>query len=109
VLRSNPNYLPYTKDTEIITTQLNLMELYYHLRFFNDQHSSSRLLSMYEELAIPFTTHSLIEAMEFRRAHKHKKLSYADCLGYTLAKKHKALFLTGDKEFKDLPNVLFVR
>jgi predicted nucleic acid-binding protein len=109
VLNSNPNYLPYTKDTEIITTQLNLMELYYHLRFSNDTSSSSKLLSLYEELAIPFSTQTIIEAMEFRKANKHKKLSYADSLGYTIAKKHKALFLTGDKEFKGMQNVLFVK
>lgn len=109
VLRSNPNYLPYTKDAEIITTQFNLMELYYHLRFSNDQASSSKLLSSYEELAIPFSTQTIIESMEFRKTHKSRKLSYADCLGYTIAKKHKALFLTGDKEFENMPNVLFVK
>ena len=109
IIFGNPAYQQFANDTEILTTQLNLMELYYSLRFSHDKQSAIKLLSDYEELAIPFSTETIIEAMEFRKANKDKKLSYADSLGYTLAKKHGAAFLTGDKEFKDMPNVLFVK
>ena len=40
---------------------------------------------------------------------KKKDLSYIDALGYNMALKNKIPFLTGDKEFKDLPNVIFVK
>ena len=31
ILKGNPNYTPYKKDTAFVTTKLNLMELYYGL------------------------------------------------------------------------------
>ena len=40
--------------------------------------------------------------------YKKFDLSYADCLGYVISKKLNIRFLTGDKQFKDLPNVEFV-
>jgi len=40
---------------------------------------------------------------------KNQKLSFIDCIGYILAKKHKAKFLTGDEKFKGKENVEFVK
>ena len=38
-----------------------------------------------------------------------EKLSFIDCIGYYLAKKNKAKFLTGDEKFKNMENVEFVK
>ena len=69
-----------------------------------------------DEWTIPFVAVSnnpkpltIKNAMKFRLANKKKKLSYADCIGYQLAKEHGLKFLTGDKEFENLPNVEFVK
>ena len=40
---------------------------------------------------------------------KNKQRSIPDVMGYIIAKKYNAKFLTGDKEFKDVPNVEFVK
>ena len=51
----------------------------------------------------------LKEAIKFRKKNKSKNLSYTDCIGYIYALKNNLMFLTGDKEFKDLKNVEFVK
>ena len=48
------------------------------------------------------------ESVKFRRKYLKRDLSYADCLGYVIAKDMKVKFLTGDKEFRDLEHVEFV-
>ena len=48
-------------------------------------------------------------AMLFRKRHKKRDLSYADAIGYAFARKHDVLFLTGDRQFRDLPGVEFVQ
>jgi predicted nucleic acid-binding protein len=109
IVAKNPSYAPYTKNVNIVTTQLNLMELYYQLRFLYDKETAAHTITNLEEFSIPFTTETIIEAMEFRKSHSRKKLSYVDCVGYIISQKHNMPFLTGDKEFKDMPNVLFVK
>ena len=48
-------------------------------------------------------------ALVFRNQHKKRNISFADAIGYSFARKNNLLFLTGDKEFKDLPGVKFVK
>ena len=52
---------------------------------------------------------TLKEAIQFRKTLKKRRLSYADCIGYIYAKRHGMKFLTGDKEFENLPGVEFVK
>jgi predicted nucleic acid-binding protein len=40
---------------------------------------------------------------------KDRSLSYADCVGYITARKFGIPFLTGDKEFKDMEGVIFIK
>ncbi len=58
-----------------------------------------------------FSDDDIKEAMKMRLRLKAGKtsLSYADALGYHLAKKLGMKFLTGDDAFKHLPNVEFVK
>lgn len=50
-------------------------------------------------------------AMKLRKKMKGKGLniSYADALGYSIALELDIKFLTGDREFKDLGNVEYVK
>ena len=48
-------------------------------------------------------------ANEFRLSWKRRDVSYVDCIGYLLAQRMGVEFLTGDREFKDAPNVRFVK
>ena len=47
--------------------------------------------------------------MQFRAESKSRDLSYVDCIGYVIAMRNNIRFLTGDRQFRNLPNVTFVR
>ena len=51
----------------------------------------------------------LIKAAEMKFKFLKERLSFIDCIGYILAKKHGALFLTGDERFRNKENVEFVK
>ena len=38
-----------------------------------------------------------------------QKISFIDCIGYLIAKKNNAKFLTGDEHFRNKDNVEFVK
>ena len=109
IVVGNPNYLPFTKDIKIVTTQLNLMELYYQLLALYDKQQAVGFFKRYQEFTVPIINELLIEAMDFRKQHYKHNLSYVDCIGYTIARKMKILFLTGDIQFEYMDNVKFVK
>ena len=109
IIVGNPNYLLFTKDVKIVSTQLNLMELYHQLLALYDKQHAIELFNRYEEFVIPISNSIIIEAMDFKKHHYKKNLSYVDCVGYTIARKMDVLFLTGDRQFEDMPNVKFVK
>ncbi len=109
-LKANKNYVKYFKQKNI-TTRLHLMELYYRsLREFG-KNSADKFYAMFLVFVIDIDDETIKEAMKFRlEMHKKgKNLSYTDAIGYIVARKNKAKFLTGDNEFKGLTNVKFVK
>ena len=108
IIKGNPRYDPYLSSVGIVTTRLNLMELYYGLLL---RHGLS-LAEQYYEQHLPNTVEiedALIkEAAAFRANHRKKGFSYVDCLGYVLAHHLDIPFLTGDKAFKGMDGVRFV-
>lgn len=109
IIIGNPNYLHYTKDVKIVTTKLNLMELYYQLLSLYDKKEALVFFNRYMEFAIQIDDSVIIEAMDFRKINYKRNLSYIDCLGYMISKKMNAPFLTGDTQFKDFENVEYVK
>ena len=109
IIAGNPHYQSFTKDVKIVTTQPNLMELYYQLLSIYDKETAIKFFLRYEEFIVPITSSIIIEAMDFRRQHYKQNLSYADCIGYIIARQLNILFLTGDQQFQDKPNVRFVK
>ena len=109
IIVGNPNYMPFTNEVKIVTTQLNLMELYYHLLDLYSKKEAIQFFKRYEEFIVPISNSMIIEAMDFRKLHYKKDLSYVDCISYIIAKKMNILFLTGDRQFEMLPNVRFVK
>ncbi|MCZ7362945.1 MAG: PIN domain-containing protein [Candidatus Methanoperedens sp.] len=106
----NDDYLDYL-DSEVVTTRLNLMEIYYHLlRDYGEKVAEE----YYDETigySIEFMDMDIKEAMKFRLKMKRKKkdLSYVDALGVAIANRMNIPFLTGDVAFEDVPNVEFVK
>lgn len=109
IIKGNPNYEHYKKEISIITTKLNLMELHYALlRVYNKETADS----YYEEflpLIIEVDDGVIKESNIFKFENKEKRLSYVDCIGYTISKNLGIKFLTGDKQFENLDNVEFVK
>lgn len=50
-----------------------------------------------------------IKAVQFRHENKKKNLSFFDCVGYVFSLENNYKFVTGDKEFEKLENVLFIK
>lgn len=108
-LEGNKLLAPYFEDEGIVTSSFNIAELYYHLLLKKGE-------KLADEWTVPFLAISanpesltIKRAMQFRLKERKRGLSYADCIGYQIAKERGLLFLTGDKEFRDMPNVEFVK
>ena len=108
IIRANKDYRKYTLSN-IITTNLNLFELFYHVLKAVDEITAKSVLSKYSKFAVDFDNEVIAEAATFRFNHKKKNLSMTDCIGYVVAKKRGIKFLTGDKEFEKFDNVEFVK
>jgi hypothetical protein len=109
IIHGNPNYEKYTKDIAIITTKLNLMELHYGILLTLGKEKADYYYDFYTKFAIELTDDIIKLANYFKKVMKTTNVSYIDSIGYVLAKSRNVKFLTGDKEFKDLDNVEFVK
>jgi uncharacterized protein len=109
ILAGNENYKPYTKDIAIVTTKMNLMELQYGLFAANGKEFADKIYDQYVKFAVEIDDEIIKKATELRYSLKERKVSYVDCIGYIIARVRKIPFLTGDKQFKDLDNVEFVK
>jgi len=109
IITGNREYKRYTSGVALITTKLNLMELYYGLLNKYNKKVAETSYQAFNEYAIEIDDETIKKAMEFKLANKEKNLSYVDCIGYTIAQQRNIRFLTGDKEFKDMPEVEYVK
>ncbi len=108
ILKENPNYKRFA-DEPVILTIFNLAEIYYSVLNDYSEEKADKIYEFYKKATAEIKDEILKEAMKFRKKNKKRNLSYADCIGYTYSLKYKMKFLTGDKEFRDLDNVEFVR
>lgn len=108
LFRGNPGYKKYG-EASAITTYFNLYEAYYNLRKEKTETELHEFFTVIKPLCINLSFDWIKESTDMKMKYSKRKLSYVDCLGYIIAKKQKALFLTGDNQFKDLENVEFVK
>jgi hypothetical protein len=106
ILAGNPRYDKYSQYG-IITTIFNLAEFNYNLKKEIAKERADELTKDYVGFIVDVEFDDLIEAMNLKT--KHRTLSIPDAIGYTMAKKHKVKFLTGDEDFRDFDNVEFVK
>lgn len=107
ITKGNSNYEPYL-DSEIIINNFTFSELCYS--WFRDKNPNANdYIKKYSKHIVSVSPDWIEEAMKFRLNWKDRKVSVPDCIGYIMAKKLGIKFLTGDKEFKDLDNVEFVK
>lgn len=107
LIMGNPKYALYKEDVAIITSHHNLIELHYGLLQKYGVEEADSYYSMFEDFVLPIGPLTVKLANEFKA--KHRGVSYADAIGYTMANWHRVPFLTGDEAFKNLDNVIFIK
>jgi len=108
VMNGNPNYNNYL-NCGILLTKLNIFEVYYSLLRKSMKKEAEIFIGLYSQFVVDFDEETIKNAAMFRLQNKAMNLSMADCIGYILSKNLGIKFLTGDKEFSNLPNVEFVK
>lgn len=109
LILGNENFARF-ENVKIVTTVLNMMEVYYFLlREFNRGTAEYWMRKLDVELINIIRLDVALEAVSFKFENKKEKLSYVDCLGYVMARKFRMKFLTGDIKFKGKENVEFVK
>jgi predicted nucleic acid-binding protein len=111
LLKGSPAYRQY-KTAVLVTTEFNLCEFAYAVtRDFPD--TAEEICSQVRHsmrLSHP-GDHEYLRAAAIRRTYSQekRKFSLIDCVGYSVAESLAIPFLTGDREFEDLPNVEYVK
>ena len=110
-MSGNRRYSPYFEEDYGFLTVLNLMEIYYALLKGHSEEAADEGFSASSKFLCDFDDADIKEAMKLRLNLRNRGLdiSYADALGYQLSMKLKVKFLTGDRVFKGLENVEYVR
>lgn len=109
IYEKNLKYEKYA-SANVVTTYFQVYEVYYS--FVRNGYREEEINDFFEflqGLCIELKFDWIPKASEFKRINKKRDLSYADCLGYIIAKDLGIKFLTGDKEFENLSNVEFVK
>lgn len=107
IINQNQSYIKFA-DEIIITTSLNISELYYYLLINYNQQTADYWIKNLNLQFFNITSEIAVESARFRYKYKKMKLSYADCIGYILSLRNNLKFLTGDRQFKNMKNVEFV-
>ncbi len=108
-INNNPRFVRYFTENGGVTTLYNVLEVYYAIIKEGGAHEAKKVLELLRPIIVYPDISYVEESMKFRLENKEKKLSYADCLGYIIAKRKKIKFLTGDEGFRHLANVEFVK
>ncbi|MFH1409811.1 MAG: PIN domain-containing protein [Nanoarchaeota archaeon] len=109
IFSENKHYEQFTKNINILTTTLNLMELHYGMLRTFGREIADRYYDELREFCIEMDDEVIKAANELKNQFKERRLSYIDCIGYILAKTRNVPFLTGDKQFEDMDNVEYVK
>ena len=107
------NYAAYSGELGIVTTKLNLMELYHNYFKLKGKDAAELSFEHFKDFCLDINDDVFKEAAvmraQLKKESKSSNVSYVDCIGYVIAKKLKIKFLTGDREFETLENVEFVK
>ena len=106
-IRSEEKTTPF-KNNILITSSLNLMELYYILLRDHGKENAELHTKEWARYTAPVSLETVKRAMEFRLANRKENLSYVDCIGYLFAFEQGISFLTSDRAFAGRPGARMV-
>ncbi|MBI2045328.1 PIN domain-containing protein [Candidatus Pacearchaeota archaeon] len=108
IFRGNESYLKFKKVIPVIT-KLNLFEIYYNVLWQVGKKEAEELFGEYLPYVVEFNNEDIKRASHLKARFRRQKISMTDCIGYVIAERLEIMFLTGDKEFKNFRNVVFVK
>ena len=98
---------------ELITSEFNMLELAYALtRDYGEEKAVEilRIVRVFVTIVQPRDAdYARASTLRLELRKQGRNLSLIDALGYVLAKRLNIRFLTGDREFKDLDGVEYIR
>lgn len=108
IAEGNPAFAKYIEE-DFIISDLTLAEFYWVLLRDKGRELAEHWHERLMDYAVPAAQSILISAMRFRHSERKRNLSFFDCVGYIFAIEKGIPFVTGDKEFKFLKNVEFLK
>lgn len=108
IRKGNPRFA-WLINKKFAISEITLSEFYGILYREKGLDEAQTWLKKLEQFSIMASLPILIESVKFRADKKGKNLSFFDAVGYCTAKAHNLLFVTGDKEFKKIPSVKFIK
>ena len=112
ILKGNPAYERYAGE-ELITSEFNMLELAYALtRDYGEEKAVEilRIVRAFIAIVQPRDEdYARASTLRLELKRQGRNLSLIDALGYVLAKRLNIRFLTGDREFRGLDGVEYVR
>jgi predicted nucleic acid-binding protein len=111
LLEGNERYIHIFRRKTLVTSALNVLEVYATLLRRLDRKEARELSSGFLPIAVPVPPEVALAAVEFRHHIRSKKrdCSYVDAWGYASARHLQVPFLTGDPAFQGVEHVEFVR
>ncbi len=108
ILKGSNNYNEVAQKP-CVMTKLNLLELHHVIL---REHNSKKADEVFEQLlnnCVSVEYVDFLTASKMRFNLKKQNVSFIDCVGYVIAQRMKVPFVTGDKEFENVENVLFIK
>ena len=79
IVKGNPSYARYTQEPVVITI-FNLAEIYWAALNELGEKESDEIYTHYKQSVVEIDDEILKDAIKFRKKHKNRDLSYADCI-----------------------------
>src|SRR3989344_9696317 len=106
ISKGNPKFEEYL-NVDFVINDLTMAELYSVLLREEGEKAADYWFKKLERYSLLVIREILIEAIKFRYIHRKQDISFFDAVGYIFSIKNGYYFVTGDKEFENLPNVEF--
>lgn len=102
IANSNPKFAFLIKEDFVIPST-TLAEFFWVLK--RDKQDAYSWIAKLIPFCVQIPLESMIKAQEFRFLHRSQNLSFFDAAGYVFSLENDYVFVTGDKEFRNLKGV----
>ena len=108
IANQNPVFA-YLLNEDVVITDITMAEFYGNLYRKLGYQTAEYWYKKMSFFCVPVSRDLLVKAIRLRIDKRKQNLSFFDCVGYTYSVENNLQFVTGDKEFKELPNVEFIK